>query len=191
MVLIGKLIRKGIKIRESLEQKYGNAFELQKQELMKLLIAARHTNFGSYHQFELILDKFGKDKQREFITSYRNNVPIHDYDSIFGQWWSLAREGGKNICWPGKVKHFALSSGTAGGSTKYIPVTREMLKSIKKTSVRQLLSLSQYNLEPAVFSKGVLMLGGSTNLKKMRSFYDADLSGITASNIPFWFQHFY
>ncbi|NJN26169.1 MAG: GH3 auxin-responsive promoter family protein [Cyclobacteriaceae bacterium] len=25
----------------------------------------------------------------------------------------------------------------------------------------------------------------------MRSFYDADLSGITASNIPFWFQHFY
>ena len=39
--------------------------------------------------------------------------------------------------------------------------------------------------------RGVLMLGGSTKLKKMESFYDADLSGITCSTIPFWFQHFY
>jgi hypothetical protein len=35
------------------------------------------------------------------------------------------------------------------------------------------------------------MLGGSTNLKKAQSFYDGDLSGITAGKIPFWFQHFY
>jgi len=35
------------------------------------------------------------------------------------------------------------------------------------------------------------MLGGSTHLMFNGTYYEGDLSGITTSNIPFWFQHFY
>jgi len=35
------------------------------------------------------------------------------------------------------------------------------------------------------------MLGGSTHLNDRGTFFEGDLSGITASQIPFWFQHFY
>ena len=35
------------------------------------------------------------------------------------------------------------------------------------------------------------MLGGSTHLHQKGSYFEGDLSGITTSNLPFWFQHFY
>lgn len=35
------------------------------------------------------------------------------------------------------------------------------------------------------------MLGGSTDLKRNGQYFEGDLSGITTSQIPFWFQHFY
>ena len=191
MAFIGKLIKKGLELRESLEQDYAHPFELQKSELLKLMIQARDTSLGYQYGFSKILNEFGNSNKRKFLESFQSQVPIHDYDSIFGDWWSKIRLGQKNVAWPGKVKYFAMSSGTSGDSSKYIPVTKDMLKAIHKTSVRQLLTLSHYDLEPEQFTRGVLMLGGSTRLRKMQSFYDADLSGITASKIPFWFQHFY
>ncbi len=191
MELVGKWIARGIQLRESLEQKYGNPLDLQKNELLKLMIAARDTSFGQYYSFKKILKLFKNEDAAKAIRDFQKSVPIHEYDDIFERWWSLTRKGHKDVCWPGKIKYFALSSGTSGDSTKYIPVTKEMLNSIRRTSVRQLLTLPQYNLPPEIYHKGVLMLGGSTNLKKGKNYHDADLSGITASNIPFWFQRFY
>jgi hypothetical protein len=89
------------------------------------------------------------------------------------------------------VKYFALSSGTSEASSKYIPVTSDMLRAIKKTSIRQIISLAQYDFPPEFFEKGILMLGGSTHLQFNGTYYEGDLSGITTGNIPFWFQHFY
>jgi len=41
------------------------------------------------------------------------------------------------------------------------------------------------------YEKGMLMIGGSTHLNFNGTYYEGDLSGISASTIPFWFQHFY
>jgi hypothetical protein len=84
-----------------------------------------------------------------------------------------------------------LSSGTSGAASKFIPVTDEMIKAIRKTGVRQMLSLSQYDLPTSLISKGILMLGGSTDLKFNGTYFSGDLSGITASKLPIWFQRFY
>jgi len=46
MALLRKLLKKGVKIRESLEQDFSILIDLQKAELKKLLIAARYTSFG-------------------------------------------------------------------------------------------------------------------------------------------------
>ncbi|MEQ9467113.1 MAG: GH3 auxin-responsive promoter family protein [Ekhidna sp.] len=190
MAILGTLLKKGITLRESLEQLYTSPLDLQKQELRNLLIHCQGTKFGQAYAFPKILSSFKQGKD-DFYQSYKREVPIFDYDKIYAEWWHLAKEGKQDVCWPGKIKYFALSSGTSGAPSKYIPITREMVKSIRKTSVRQILTMSKYDLPASLFSKGILMLGGSTDLKKSGHYFEGDLSGITASQIPFWFQHFY
>jgi hypothetical protein len=191
MPILGKLLQKGIKIRETLEQEYSHAQDLQKNELKKLLITARETEFGKAHNFKEILRSFKSGHTDEFYRIFQKNVPVFNYNSIYEKWWHRTRSGEPNICWPGKVKYFALSSGTSETSSKYIPVTKDIIKSIQKTSIRQILTLSRYELSPEMFTKGILMLGGSTHLNYNGTYFEGDLSGITASQIPFWFQHFY
>ncbi|MEQ8629304.1 GH3 auxin-responsive promoter family protein [Ekhidna sp.] len=190
MAILGTLLKKGIMVRESLEQLYTSPLDLQKQELRNLLIHCQSTQFGEAHAFDEILTSFKGDKD-QFYQSFKSQVPVFDYEKIFEEWWCLAKEGQKDVCYPGKIKYFALSSGTSGAPSKYIPITRDMVKSIRKTSMRQILTMSKYDLPGSLFSKGILMLGGSTDLKKSGHYFEGDLSGITAAQIPFWFQHFY
>jgi hypothetical protein len=70
-------------------------------------------------------------------------------------------------------------------------VTDDMIKAIRKTGVRQLLTLSKYDLPTSMFSKGILMLGGSTDLQFNGTYFSGDLSGITTSKLPIWIQQFY
>src|SRR5690606_20231362 len=137
-----------------------------------------------------ILGKFRKH-DKSFYTSFVSNVPIHSYNKMYDDWWKRSLAGESDICWPGKIKYFALSSGTSEAASKHIPVTRDMTKAIQKTSIRQILTLSKYELESNFFGAGILMLGGSTHLSKRGSYFEGDLSGIQAARLPFWFQHFY
>ncbi|MEM7108094.1 MAG: GH3 auxin-responsive promoter family protein [Bacteroidota bacterium] len=190
MPILSTLLRKGIRIRESLEQEYSNPYDLQKQELKKLLITASQTLFGRHYNFDEVLNGY-KQVDAQFFDLFKQNIPIHDYNKMYNEWWSKAKQGRTNVCWPGKLKYFALSSGTSEASSKYIPITREMRKAIQKTSIRQILTLSRYDLPDKFFSGGILMLGGSTQLNNRGSFFEGDLSGIQAAQLPFWFQHFY
>jgi len=191
MAILGTLLKKGIKLRENLEQEYTSPLELQKKELKELMITASQTEFGKYYDFHRILEQFRRGGHKDFYNTFKETIPIHDYNKIYKDWWHLALKGAKNICWPGRVKYFALSSGTSEASSKHIPVTKEMTKAIQRTSVRQIISLSKYDLPPEVFEAGILMIGGSTHLNKKGSYFEGDLSGIQAARLPFWFQHFY
>ncbi|MCR9251878.1 MAG: GH3 auxin-responsive promoter family protein [bacterium] len=191
MAILGTLLKKGIRLRESIEQQFSSPVDLQKEELKKLLINARNTAFGDHHHFNDILSGFKSHHSSLFYQNFVNNVPVHSYDDIYDKWWSLAKAGESDVCWPGKIKYFALSSGTSGAASKYIPITKDIFKSIKRTSIRQILTLSKYDLPHKFFTKGILMLGGSTDLQQHGNYFAGDLSGITASQIPFWFQHFY
>jgi hypothetical protein len=190
MAILGTLLKKGIRLREMMEQEYTSPFDLQKKELKELLIAASQTNFGKYYKFQDILKAF-RIGDKEFHKVFKKNIPIHTYNKIYADWWTHSLKGAKNLCWPGSVKYFALSSGTSESSSKYIPVTKEMTKAIQRTSVRQIMTLSKYDLPPDIFTSGILMLGGSTHLNKRGNFFEGDLSGIQAAKLPFWFQHFY
>jgi len=191
MAILGTLLKKGIMLRESIVQQFTSPVELQKQELRELIIHTQHTAFAKEYHFYEVLKAFRKNDNQSFYEAYKKYVPIFDYDKINREWWHLAREGKANVCWPGKIKYFALSSGTSGSPSKYIPITREMVRSIRKTSMRQILSLSKYDLPDKFFSRGILAVGGSTDLRRTGHYFEGDLSGITASQIPFWFQHFY
>ena len=189
MAILGTLLKRGIKLRENLEQEYSSPFELQKHELKELLITATHSEFGRYYNFQEILRNFRRGPKGFY--SHFKTIPLHDYNKIHKDWWQLALKGAKNICWPGRVKYFALSSGTSDAASKYIPVTKDMTKAIQRTSIRQIISLSKYDLPSAFFEAGILMIGGSTHLNRKGSYFEGDLSGIQAARLPFWFQHFY
>ena len=187
MTLIGKAIKRALALQTKLKI-VRIALKPEKKQLktlLKLVKKAQHTAFGIHYGFEQILS--ASDPQKEF----KKRVPIFDYDLIHDQWWYRSLLGEEDVTWPGKVKYFALSSGTSGAPSKKIPVTLSMIRSIRRTSVRQILSLADYDLEPELFEKGILMIGGSTDLQKKSSYYEGDLSGINAAQVPFWFQAHY
>lgn len=190
MAILGTLLKKGIRLRESLEQEYSSPLDLQKQELKKLLIKAKDTEFGRKYQFEAILSEFKKGGH-DFHSTYSKLVPIYDYNKIYQEWWHRLKKGEEDITWPGAIRYFALTSGTSGATSKYIPITKDMVNAIRKTGVRQILSLSKYDLPNKLFTKGILMLGGSTDLEFNGTYFSGDLSGITAGKLPIWFQRFY
>ncbi|MGR6088291.1 MAG: GH3 family domain-containing protein [Arcticibacter sp.] len=185
MPLLGSIIKSGIALRSKIAIERSNPEQHQKKVLRKLLSKAKDTMFGNAYKFSDLLDS------DNFIDRYKATVPIHDYNSIFSKWWNKTLHNAEDVCWPGVVKYFALSSGTSESSSKHIPVTKDMIKSIQKVSMKQILSLAKYDLPQSLFEKGILMLGGSTHLHQRGSYFEGDLSGITVSNIPFWFQHFY
>lgn len=190
MAIISTLLKKGVRLRESLEQDYSRPMELQRQELKKLLIHGNRAAIGEKFDFYSILRTF-KQHDEEYYERFKRQVPIYDYDKIFEEWWFKLLDGNKDITWPGKVKYFALSSGTSGAASKFIPITKDMVKAIRRTGVRQILSLSNYDLPDSLFTKGILMLGGSTDLEFNGTYFSGDLSGITAGKLPIWFQRFY
>jgi hypothetical protein len=159
----------------------------QSKVLKRLLNKARFTSFGQHYRFDDIL--FSSDIEKNF----QQIVPVHDYNKIYEEWWKKTLEGVPDVTWPGKIKYYALSSGTSEAASKYIPVTREMLRSNRINYIRQLISLISYDHLPRnAVTKGFLMLGGATDLHKGKAgWYAGDLSGILMKNRPFWFQTFY
>src|SRR6187549_2519226 len=143
--------------------------------LKKLLRKARFTEFGQQYRFDdILLSRFP-------AKSFQELVPVHDYNKIYSEWWKKTLEGVPDVAWPGKIKYYALSSGTSEAASKYIPVTKEMLRGNRVVMVKQLLSLRTYTDVPVkAIGKGWLMLGGSTQLQKEMGYYAGDLSGITA-----------
>jgi hypothetical protein len=159
----------------------------QLRVLKKLLKKARFTEFGQRYRFDdILLSRYPSKKFQEL-------VPVHDYSKIYHEWWKKTLEGVPDVTWPGKIKYYALSSGTSEAASKYIPVTKDMLRSNTFNYLKQLLSLLNYEeVNRKAMTKGFLMLGGATDLKKGKAgWYAGDLSGILAKKRPFWFQTFY
>ncbi|MDP4282492.1 MAG: GH3 auxin-responsive promoter family protein [Bacteroidota bacterium] len=187
MPILGSIIKTAYTLRQlplDMKRNY-NPVAAQQKELKKLLTRAQETSFGVNYYFSDIL------AQKDIIQTFQKNVPLFDYNKMFKTWWYRSLNGESWVSWPGRVKYFALTSGTSEASSKHIPVTPDMLRAIRKASIRQLVMTTKYNFPDEFYSKGFLMIGGSTHLQYNGSYYKGDLSGITASTIPFWFQHFY
>lgn len=185
--VVGSIIKKGIELRAKLpaRKKKLHPMKAQMKVLKMLLQKGRNTAFGEYYDFDGIL------QSEDIVSAFKRQVPIFDYTKMHNLWWYRTLSGESYVSWPGKVKYFALSSGTSEASSKYIPVTPEMLRAIKRTSIRQIMTLVYYDLPKEFYEKGILMLGGSTHLSYNGTYYEGDLSGITTRNLPFWFMHHY
>jgi len=164
----------------------GDVCKHQLRILKKLLHKARFTEFGQKYHFDNIL------MQPDPVRAFQQNVPIYNYSSIYKEWWHRSLENKPDVCWPGKVKYYALSSGTSDAASKYLPITNDLLQGNKLVMIKQLLSLRNYtDINVRSIGRGWLLLSGSTDLQKGIGHYLGDLSGITVKKSPFWFQPFY
>lgn len=181
MAILGNIISRSLRLKKKFDLKVATPEQYQYNTLHQLLEKARYTAFGKKYGFSDMLSE-----ELDFMTAFRNNVPVHNYNKMYDQWWYRCLEGEENVTWPGKVKYFALSSGTSESASKHIPVTQDMIKSTKKVGFRQLYSMTDFDLPSSAFQKGVLMLGGTTSLFEKGDYYEGDMSGISAKNMPKW-----
>ncbi len=185
MAFLGTALKTIIDFRHDWKANPTPPHVLQKQALRKLLEAAAGTSFGIYYGFRELLES------QDLINDFQARVPIHNYDQMHERWWRQQQHL-PDITWPGRPDYFALSSGTTSKQSKRIPVTVDMLRSIRSVGISQLESLANFDLGPEVFEKDILMLSSSADLHQHENGYlEGEISGINVSNLPFWTDIFY
>ena len=183
MPLLGSFIKKAVELGEALTS-YDSPVDEQEKVLRDLLKTAQDTAFGKHYNFAQIL------KSDTLFQTFAETVPTHDYDKIHSQWWHRTLAGEAHVTWPGVPDYFAVSSGTTS-SSKHIPVTDDMISAIRRAGIGQVLAMAEFDLPPAFYEKEILMLGSSTDLKEVDGHLEGEISGISASNIPGWFEFYY
>lgn len=185
MPKLANILKRGESLGNRLKSKYFSPAQLQQRTLRRLLKKAAGTAFGQYYDFKELA------KSEQPSKDFQAVVPVFDYDNMFERWWHMTLNKVENVTWKGKVRYFAVSSGTSGAPSKHIPVTDDMLRAMRRASTRMLFNLPRFQVSPELFAKDMLMLGGSTDLQTRGDYYVGDLSGINASKLPFWFRPFY
>jgi len=151
-----------------------NAGKFQEAMLLRFLRKAQETRFGKDHDFH----------QLRTVADYQARVPIRDYDQFWNGYWKDAYPNLDNITWPGKFPYYALSSGTTTGATKYIPVSREMVKSNQKAAFTTMALFRNAYPKHRTFTGKFFFLGGCTDLRTQADGSLAgDLSGIAAKEL--------
>ncbi|NJO02281.1 MAG: GH3 auxin-responsive promoter family protein, partial [Bacteroidia bacterium] len=181
MAILGKIIKTIVHSSKVWSTQTRNAGEQQKDTLKQLMFRAKDTAFGRHYGFGELL-KAHQDPRQVFAQQ----LPVYDYQKIHQVWWHRCLAGEDNICWPGKTRYFALSAGTTEGRSKQIPVSEAMLKAIRRSSLRMIMHLRNYQLPASLFEKSIFMLSGATSLQKQDGHFQGEISGISAANVPTW-----
>lgn len=184
MAFLGTAIKTFIDLKHDLSSKAQDPMVMQRKALRQLLEKAKDTSFGIYHGFEQIL------AADDPVRAFQNEVPIFEYAAMNERWWRQQRRL-PNITWPGRPRYYALSSGTTSHRSKRIPVTEDMLESIRSVGIDQLESLANFDFDPEIFEKDILMLSSSSDLKEREGRLEGEISGINVQNLPSWSDAFY
>lgn len=160
----------------------GDGVAAQEATLAQLLRSLAPTQFGRDHGLEpgLPYDRF------------RARVEPRSYEG-FAPYIERMKQGTPDVLHPGRCTHFAVSSGTTAGPSKWLPVNAAMLAHFRDTGLDSLFFHALRVGGGSVFGGRHLFLGGSTGLVPVPGVtppvYAGDLSGITALNLPWWAEH--
>lgn len=94
----------------------GATEEAQRRVLKSLIKKASGTEYGRRYGFKKIR------RYEDFIAA----VPATEFEDIRPMVMRMV-SGEADVLWPGVCRRYAQSSGTSGGKSKYIPVTKEAL----------------------------------------------------------------
>ncbi len=182
MGLIGGLVDRAERLAKRIQLQSITPQVYQEQTLRRLLKTAQATAFGRFYHFDGIL------RSQNVIETFQAIVPFSDYDAMHDKWWYRSLQSEPDVTWPGKIKYFALSSGTTGSPSKYIPVSKQMIRSMQRAGTKCFFQMVRFGISSDFFLKDMIMLGGSTNLVREGDYFVGDLSGINISKTPFWLR---
>lgn len=146
-----RLVNKAIKTYLILKANFHKtAFADQERIAMDLVAKCKNTIFGKKYGFANI----------KSIKDFQNQIPIHHYKD-FEQRIMYMLKWEKNVSYPGKIDRFATSSWTTWGNAKFIPITKDNLKSSHFKWGMDLISAYINNNPKTQFFKGKsLVIGG-------------------------------
>ncbi len=152
---------------------------VQERTLLALLRLARGTRFGLDHRFDAI----------RTVDGFRRRVPLRRYEDLWDGYYSRAYPVFRNLTWPGRIPYLALTSGTTQGATKYIPVSRAMLKSNQKAAKSMVAAHLLARPNSRLFDGRIFFLGGSTALAEPApGVREGDLSAIASLEVAPWLR---
>lgn len=155
-----------------------NPIETQKGILFSQLFHSEDTEYGKKYGFNSISS----------YQDFKNKVPVVTYED-FEPYIERARQGYKDVSWPGYIKHFAKSSGTTNAKSKFIPISAESLEYCHMKAGKDMVSIYANNHpENQLFTNKNLRLGGSSELYADFNTKFGDLSAIIIDNLPFWVE---
>ncbi len=154
-----------------------DAASAQSATLLALLRRAAGTAFGRDHGFAKISS----------VEEFQHRVPLRRYEEFWRDYWQASFPRLVDVSWPGTISFFAVTSGTTGDVTKYIPVSAAMNRSNRKATLDTLTYHVVNRPQSRIMGGLGFMLGGSTDLSmRAPGIYSGDLSGIAAKTIPWW-----
>ncbi|WP_448188264.1 GH3 family domain-containing protein [Azospirillum sp. sgz301742] len=150
---------------------------VQEATLLRLVRHAEATRFGRDHGFERILS----------VLDFQERVPLRRYEDFWATYWKAPFPTLTDVSWPGTIPVFAATSGTTTGVTKYIPVSKPMLRANTRAAFDLLTHHVTAKPDSRVMGGRNFLLGGSTDLTELApGIVTGDLSGIMARAIPPW-----
>ena len=182
MSIINKLVLAAYSRRlRQMDRMVTGAAPMQANELTKLLSKAEATAFGREHGLTGGMAYADFDRQ----------VPVTDYEG-FRPYVERMVAGEADVCWPGRVKWFAKSSGTSGSKSKFIPVTDDALRHCHMRGNNDVIATYfRQNPDTRVWRGKCLTLGGSKKLTSTGAgSQTGDLSAIMIGNAPLWSEMF-
>ena len=151
--------------------------EEQERQLRALLRHAADTRFGRAHDFA----KIGT------VAEFQKRVRLRRYEDFWSEYWKADFPRVSDSTWPGLMPYYALTSGTSTGTTKYIPCSREMVRSNARAAIDIVVHHLANRPRSRLFGGKSFMLGGSTDLSGLAPGVRAgDLSGIATATMPAW-----
>ncbi len=153
-----------------------NPIETQRKVFKSLVNQAKHTQFGTDHQFDQI----------QSFTDFSNQVPIRDYEGL-KSYVDRVVSGEKNVLWPGKPLYFAKTSGTTSGA-KYIPLTKESMPFHIEAARNAILHYIHETGKAEFVNGKMIFLQGSPILEEKKGIQFGRLSGIVAHFVPKYLQ---
>lgn len=123
--------------------------------LERLLREARQTETGRRYCFTEIA------ASADVYSAFASRVETRDYEDIRADVMRMVR-GERDVLWRGVCRDFAQSSGTSGGRSKFIPVTRESLRRCHYAGAADCVAhYLRHNPASRIFSGKAFVLGGS------------------------------
>ncbi len=156
---------------------FEKSVEMQEELLLAMVGQASQTRFGIDHNFAEIKD----------VAQFQGQVQIRDYSDFWDGYWKDAFPILEDVTWPGRIPYFAKTSGTTTGKSKFLPCSLTRVSADNRAGLQVLIEHLRSRPRSTALLGRYFMFAGSPNLERLGDgIYAGELSGISASERPFW-----